>query len=66
VIVATGGLPTVSSPLKKGTGSESTGAKASDGYAFTAPVGSFQPNAFGLYDMHGNAWQWCADGYGKD
>ena len=38
--------------------------KASDGYMFTAPVGSFQPNAFGLYDMHGNAWQWCADRYG--
>ena len=36
------------------------GIHASDGYVFTAPAGSFQPNAFGLYDMHGNAWQWCA------
>ena len=35
--------------------------KASDGYVFTAPVGKFKPNAFGLYDMHGNASQWCSD-----
>ena len=32
----------------------------------TTPAGSFPPHAFGLYDMHGNLWEWCADAWHAD
>jgi formylglycine-generating enzyme required for sulfatase activity/uncharacterized caspase-like protein len=38
-------------------------AGCSDGFAYTSPVGRYSPNAFGLFDMHGNAGQWVEDCY---
>ncbi len=40
---------------------EQAATNSSDGYTVASPAGKFQPNCFGVYDMLGNAWEWCED-----
>ena len=39
---------------------------AEDGYVATCPVDAFEPNGYGLYNVAGNVWEWCADWFSPD
>jgi len=51
---------------KRSLGWTNTWEGYDDGFVFTAPVGSFDPNEFGLYDMTGNVWEWSEDWFDEN
>jgi formylglycine-generating enzyme required for sulfatase activity len=66
---ARGGIENESYPLNSENSREKAnfmGVKGNDRFDYTAPVRSFDPNPFGLFDLAGNVWEWCGDWFSPD
>ncbi|MDM4016465.1 formylglycine-generating enzyme family protein [Roseiconus lacunae] len=64
--VADGALETAYPNTTRYARAVNLNADQGDGHVFTAPVKTFEANSWGLYDMHGNVWEWCQDRWAED
>ncbi len=65
-LVGFANVPDLAYTLSKNEPVEYDVLRTFDRFSGKSPVGSFKPNSFGLYDIHGNVFEWCYDGYASN